>query len=54
MFNSRKVLFGVLIGAFSIGNAAPNIQNFATARGAAYAIYNIIDMVLIIRSVLMI
>lgn len=37
------VFFGVIIGAFSLGNAAPNIQYFASARGAAHTIYNIID-----------
>lgn len=37
------VFFSVLIGAFSIGNAAPNLQNLATARGAAYVIFKIID-----------
>ncbi len=41
-----QVFFCVLIGAFSLGNAAPNLQDFATARGAAYTIYNIIDQVL--------
>ena len=39
------MFFGVVIGAFSIGNAAPNIQNFAESRGAAYAIFQIIDNV---------
>ncbi|ELU04466.1 hypothetical protein CAPTEDRAFT_135774, partial [Capitella teleta] len=43
--NLMTVFFCVLIGAFSIGNAAPNIQDFANSRGAAYAIYNIIDMI---------
>ncbi|XP_076187711.1 ATP-dependent translocase ABCB1-like isoform X3 [Aptenodytes patagonicus] len=37
------VFFSVLIGAFSIGQTAPGIEAFATARGAAYAIFNIID-----------
>ncbi|KAM7037261.1 ATP-dependent translocase ABCB1 [Passerculus sandwichensis] len=37
------VFFSVLIGAFSIGQTAPSIEAFATARGAAYAIFNIID-----------
>ncbi|XP_070583540.1 ATP-dependent translocase ABCB1 [Erythrolamprus reginae] len=37
------VFFAVLIGAFSIGQVSPNLSAFATARGAAYAIYNIID-----------
>lgn len=35
----------MLIGAFSIGQAAPNIEAFAVARGAAYAVFNIIDNV---------
>jgi len=35
----------VLIGAFSLGNAAPNMQSFAVARGAAYVVYNLIDLV---------
>ncbi|NXD79725.1 MDR1 protein, partial [Halcyon senegalensis] len=37
------VFFSVLIGAFSIGQTAPSIEAFASARGAAYAIFNIID-----------
>ncbi|XP_021098270.1 multidrug resistance protein 1 isoform X3 [Heterocephalus glaber] len=37
------VFFSVLIGAFSIGQASPNIQAFANARGAAYEIFRIID-----------
>ena len=40
-----QVFFCVLIGAFSLGNAAPNLQNLGTARGAAYAVYNLIDRV---------
>ena len=35
----------MLIGAFSIGSAGPNVQDFANARGAAFAIYGIIDQV---------
>ncbi|POI25012.1 hypothetical protein CIB84_011238, partial [Bambusicola thoracicus] len=38
-----QVFFSVLIGAFSIGQTAPSIEAFANARGAAYAIFNIID-----------
>ena len=34
-----------MTGAFSIGSAAPNIQAFSAARGAAAAIFNIIDQV---------
>ncbi|OPJ81788.1 hypothetical protein AV530_014340 [Patagioenas fasciata monilis] len=41
--NVLTVFFSVLIGAFSIGQTAPSIEAFATARGAAYAIFNIID-----------
>ncbi|XP_054241150.1 ATP-dependent translocase ABCB1 isoform X2 [Indicator indicator] len=37
------VFFSVLIGAFSIGQAAPSIEAFASARGAAYTIFKIID-----------
>uniref|UniRef100_A0AAQ4S6E1 ATP-binding cassette sub-family B member 5 n=1 Tax=Gasterosteus aculeatus aculeatus TaxID=481459 RepID=A0AAQ4S6E1_GASAC len=37
------VFFVVLIGAFTVGQTSPNIQTFATARGAAHKVYNIID-----------
>nr|KAF6417722.1 ATP binding cassette subfamily B member 1 [Rousettus aegyptiacus] len=37
------VFFSVLIGAFGIGQASPNIEAFANARGAAYEIFKIID-----------
>ncbi|XP_066484598.1 ATP-dependent translocase ABCB1 isoform X2 [Tiliqua scincoides] len=37
------VFFCVLIGAFSVGQSSPNLEAFAIARGAAYAIFNIID-----------
>ncbi|KAM9165872.1 ATP-dependent translocase ABCB1-like [Pangshura tecta] len=37
------VFFAILIGAFSVGQTAPGIEAFANARGAAYAIFNIID-----------
>lgn len=35
----------MLIGAFSVGQTSPNIQTFASARGAAYKVYAIIDHV---------
>uniref|UniRef100_A0A8B9YKH4 ATP binding cassette subfamily B member 4 n=1 Tax=Bos mutus grunniens TaxID=30521 RepID=A0A8B9YKH4_BOSMU len=38
-----NVFFSILIGAFSIGQAAPCIDAFANARGAANAIFAIID-----------
>ncbi|XP_008297780.1 ATP-dependent translocase ABCB1 [Stegastes partitus] len=37
------VFFVVLIGAFSLGQTSPNIQTFASARGAAHKVYAIID-----------
>lgn len=42
---SVEVFFVVLIGAFSVGQTSPNIQTFASARGAAYKVYAIIDHV---------
>lgn len=45
MFVCLKVFFVVLIGAFSVGQNSPNIQTFASARGAAHKIYSIIDHV---------
>ncbi|XP_041365768.1 ATP-dependent translocase ABCB1-like isoform X2 [Gigantopelta aegis] len=44
------VFFSVLIGAFSLGNASPGIQSWSAARGAAYVIFQIIDLVPIIDS----
>ncbi|XP_010174504.2 multidrug resistance protein 1 [Antrostomus carolinensis] len=37
------VFFSVLIGAFSLGQAAPNLESVAKARGAAYEVYRIIS-----------
>lgn len=42
---SLKVFFVVLIGAFTVGQTSPNIQSFASARGAAHKVYSIIDHV---------
>jgi hypothetical protein len=39
------VFFAVLIGAFSLGNAAPPLQSLAVARGAAYIVYGLIELV---------
>lgn len=44
-FFTPQVFFSVLIGAFSIGQASPNIEAFANARGAAYEVFKIIDNV---------
>lgn len=37
------VFFSVMIGAFAVGQTSPNIQSFASARGAAHKIFHIID-----------
>ncbi|XP_043923456.1 ATP-dependent translocase ABCB1 [Protopterus annectens] len=37
------VFFSVIIGAFAVGQTSPNMESFANARGAAHAIFNIID-----------
>ncbi|KAN0115168.1 P-loop containing nucleoside triphosphate hydrolase protein [Hyaloscypha variabilis] len=39
------ILMSVMIGAFSLGNVAPNIQAFTTAISAAAKIFNTIDRV---------
>ncbi|KAM0324384.1 hypothetical protein ACHAQA_008165 [Verticillium albo-atrum] len=39
------IMMSVMIGAFNIGNVAPNIQAFSTAIAAAAKIYNTIDRV---------
>uniref|UniRef100_A0A803SUJ3 ABC-type xenobiotic transporter n=1 Tax=Anolis carolinensis TaxID=28377 RepID=A0A803SUJ3_ANOCA len=36
------VFFSVLVGAFSIGEASPNLESVANARGAAYEVFKII------------
>uniref|UniRef100_A0ACB8FV11 Multidrug resistance protein 1 n=1 Tax=Sphaerodactylus townsendi TaxID=933632 RepID=A0ACB8FV11_9SAUR len=38
-----EVFFSVLIGVFSIGQAAPHLESLANARGAAYEVYKIIN-----------
>ncbi|OPJ81787.1 multidrug resistance protein 1 [Patagioenas fasciata monilis] len=37
------VFFSILLGAFNVGQTAPSMEAFANARGAAYAIFSIID-----------
>ncbi|KAK8124828.1 ABC transporter [Apiospora kogelbergensis] len=39
------IMMSVMIGAFNLGNVAPNIQAFGTAVAAAVKIYNTIDRV---------
>ncbi|ORZ20162.1 P-loop containing nucleoside triphosphate hydrolase protein [Lobosporangium transversale] len=43
--NVLVVLFGTIIGAFSIGNVGPNLSLFAKAQAAAYTIFKTIDRV---------
>ncbi|KAG1939964.1 ATP-dependent translocase ABCB1 [Pimephales promelas] len=38
------VFFSVMIGSFSLGQGAPNLESIAKARGAAYEVYQTIDM----------
>ncbi|KAJ2878306.1 hypothetical protein IWW38_006354, partial [Coemansia aciculifera] len=38
-----NVFFSLIIGGFSLGNAAPSISAVASARGAAVKVYDIID-----------
>ena len=40
-----QVFFAVLVGAFSLGNAAPSLQEFSAARGAAAFVFEVIDRV---------
>ncbi|XP_076869034.1 ATP-dependent translocase ABCB1 isoform X2 [Brachyhypopomus gauderio] len=37
------VFFAVIIGAFGLGQTSPNIQAFASARGAAHKVFSVID-----------
>lgn len=46
-----QVFFAVLIGAFSLGQAAPNFESFLTAAGAAGTVFEIIDRVISFRVV---
>ena len=41
----HQVFFSVLIGAFSLGNATPSLTNLNSARGAAYTIFQLMDLV---------
>ncbi|KAG9485029.1 hypothetical protein GDO78_008248, partial [Eleutherodactylus coqui] len=37
------VFFSVLVGTFSLGQAAPNLESISNARGAAYEVYRVIN-----------
>ena len=39
------VFFGILVGVFSLGSAAPFVSTVSTARAAAYEIFPLIDRV---------
>lgn len=39
------VFFGILVGVFSLGSAAPFLSNVSMARAAAYEVFKIIDRV---------
>ena len=39
------VFFSIIMGVFSLGNAAPYVSTLAMARAAAYEVYKIIDRV---------
>lgn len=41
--NILAVFFSVIIGALSLGQAAPNLENLLTAAGAAITVYDTID-----------
>ena len=40
-----QVFFSVIIGSFSLGNALPEIETFATALGSATVVFKVIDRV---------
>lgn len=40
-----QVMFAVIMGIFALGNAAPNFASLSSARGAAVAVFTIIDLV---------
>lgn len=41
----RQVFLSVLFGAMQLGQAGPNMEAIATAKGAAYQVFLIIDRV---------
>lgn len=41
-----QVFFVMFFGTYALGQASPNLQMFASARGAAYKVYSIIDQVM--------
>ena len=45
LFLFEQVFFSIITAVFSLGQAAPHLQSLAQARGAAFALWNIIDTV---------
>ena len=45
-FNSPQVFFSVMFGAMQLGQAGPNFADIATAQGAAYQVFLVIDRVI--------
>ena len=43
--NVVTVFFAVIIGSFSLGNALPELETFATALGSATVVFEVIDRV---------
>ena len=41
---------GVMIGTMSLGHAAPNLEYISSARGAAAAVFSVIDQVNIMQN----
>lgn len=50
VYVSLKVFFVMFFGTYAVGQASPNLQTFASARGAAYKVYSIIDQVISLTS----
>ena len=46
IYCSRQVFICIIIGGFSIGQAAPELETFFAGRGSATVVYRIIDRVI--------
>ena len=40
------MFFAIIIGSFSLGNALPELETFATALGSATVVFEVIDRVM--------
>ena len=43
--HNTQVFFAVMVAATQLGQAGPNLEAVATARGAAYKVFLVIDRV---------